>query len=267
MSGVGAVSKPARTRLLHVAEDVGSGPVVLLIHGIASTAATFTHLTPILAADHRVISIELLGFGESPDGTTYSIEEHVAWLERTIRALKLKSFTVIGHSLGGLLMARYARRNPNRVQRLIMVNPPIFLDPEDIGDRTERLAANAYLRSYQFLRANKDFTLRNFKVVARLLPIKGALVVADHDWDPFKRTMRHCIEEQTTVSDVGGIDTPIDIVYCSTDYLVLNRALQLIGRFRHVSLHRLRGGDHLISPRVARSISNVLRHGAIKPVA
>lgn len=141
MSGVTAVSKPARTRLLHVAEDVGSGPVVLLIHGIASTAATFTHLTPLLAANHRVISIELLGFGESPDGTTYSIEEHVDWLERTIRSLKLKSFTVIGHSLGGLLMARYARRNPNRVERLIMVNPPIFLDPEDIGDRTERLAA------------------------------------------------------------------------------------------------------------------------------
>lgn len=265
MSGVTAVLKPARTRLLHVAEDVGSGPVVLLIHGIASTAATFTHLTPLLAANHRVISIELLGFGESPDGTTYSIEEHVDWLERTIRSLKLKTFTVIGHSLGGLLMARYARRNPNRVERLIMVNPPIFLDPEDIGDRTERLAANAYLRSYQFLRANKDFTLRNFKVVARLLPIKGALVVAEHDWDPFKRTMRHCIEEQTTVSDVGSIDTPIDIVYCSTDYLVLNRALRLIGRFRHVTLHRLRGGDHLISPRVARSIANVLRHGTLKP--
>lgn len=267
MKSVSAVdvagTRTRATRLLNIAEDVGEGPVVLLVHGIASTAATFLHLTPLLTPSHRVISIELLGFGESPDGTTYSIEEHVEWLERTIRSLKLKTFTVIGHSMGGLLMARYARRNPNRVERIIMVNPPIFLDPEDIGDRTERLAATAYVKSYQYLRANREFTLRNFKVVAKLLPIKGALVVEDHDWEPFKRTMRHCIEEQTTVSDVGSIDTPIDIVYCATDYLVLNSALRLIGRFRHVNLHRLRGGDHLVSPRVARAIRSVLADGSL----
>src|SRR5690606_29491738 len=177
---------PAKSRpRLHVADDVGEGPVVVLIHGIASTAATFTHLVPLLAPNHGVISIELLGFGESPDGTTYSIEEHVDALERTIRSLKLKSVTVIGHSMGGLLMARYSRRNPNRVSRLILVHPTVFLDPEDNGDPTERLAANAYVRSYQCLRANKDFTLRNFKVAPRLRPIKGALVVAGQDWEPF----------------------------------------------------------------------------------
>src|SRR5690606_5932043 len=77
---------------LQVAEDVGSGPVVILVHGIASTSVTFQNLVPLLSDHHRVISINLLGHGESPapPRATYTIEEHVAWLERTIRSLNLK---------------------------------------------------------------------------------------------------------------------------------------------------------------------------------
>src|SRR5690606_23667299 len=126
----------------------------------------------LLARNHRVITIDLLGFGESPDGVDYTVEEHVLWLERTIRSLRLtRPFTVVGHSLGGLLLARYARRNPKRVRRLIMVNPPIILDADDIGDRRERMAVQAFVRSYRYLRENKKFTLRHFGLIARMMPI------------------------------------------------------------------------------------------------
>src|SRR5690554_3293801 len=103
--------------LLHIAEDVGSGSTIILVHGIASTSNTFKHLVPMLSHTHRVISIDLLGFGESPDGVNYSVEEHVAALERTIRTLRLtRPFTVVGHSLGGLLMARRSEEHTSELQ-------------------------------------------------------------------------------------------------------------------------------------------------------
>lgn len=232
----------------------------MLVHGIASTSATFTHLAPLLAADHRVISIDLLGFGGSPDGEDYTIDEHVEWIERTIRSLGLaQPFTVVGHSLGGLLMARYARRHPRRVRKLVMVNPPIMLDPDDIGDRRERMAVEAYLRSYRFLRRNKAFTLKHFGLIARLLPIRGALVVTEEDWEPFVRTMKNCIESQTTISDIAGVRAPIAVVHSSADQLVVASGLRLVRRFRHVATHRVAGGDHLIGRRLAREVIRSVR--------
>lgn len=250
---------PRQKKLLHVDDSGGHGSTVILIHGIASSSITFTHLQPLLADHHRVISIDLLGFGQSVDGVSYTIEEHVAWLEHTIRSLRLlEPATIIGHSLGGLLMARYARRNPHRVDRLIMVNPPIILDADDIGDRRERMAVQAFVKTYQYLRNNKTFTLRNFGLVAKLLPIKGSLVVSEEDWEPFVGTMQHCIESQTTISDIGAVNSPVDIVYSSTDALVVASGLRLVRRFRHVETHRLPGGDHLIGRRLARLVATVI---------
>ena len=263
MSSTQRVRRPPRQkRLLHIVDDRGEGSAIILIHGIASSSLTFTHLLPLLAGHHRVITIDLLGFGQSADGVSYTIDEHVAWLEHTIRSLHLlEPATIIGHSLGGLLMARYARRNPRRVDRLIMVNPPIILDADDIGDRRERMAVQAFVRTYQYLRHNKAFTLRNFGMVARLLPIKGSLVVSEEDWEPFIGTMQHCIESQTTINDIGAVNSPVDIVYSSTDALVVASGLRLVRRFRHVETHRLTGGDHLIGKRLARLVATVIDAG------
>ena len=94
--------------LLHIAGDVGEGPVIVLLHGIASSAATFKSVVPHLEEHHRCISIELLGFGESPapPDATYTIEEHVAAIKATIDSLRLEApFILVGHSLGSLLSA------------------------------------------------------------------------------------------------------------------------------------------------------------------
>ena len=52
--------------LLNVDSDVGEGPVVVLVHGIASSSATFERVIPMLSDRHRCISLDLLGFGGSP---------------------------------------------------------------------------------------------------------------------------------------------------------------------------------------------------------
>src|SRR3712207_5410976 len=114
---------------LHVAIDEGAGPVVVLVHGIASSSVTFENLVPLLTDRHRVVAIDLLGFGESvaPPDAEFTIEEHVDAVSRTLYALRLPSpFVLVGHSMGSLIASRYAATNPKRVRRLVLVAPPVY---------------------------------------------------------------------------------------------------------------------------------------------
>ena len=63
--------------LLHVAIDEGEGPVVILVHGIASSSVTFQELVPRLSGAHRVIALDILGFGASPTpvGSQFTIDD------------------------------------------------------------------------------------------------------------------------------------------------------------------------------------------------
>jgi len=161
--------------ILHVAGDEGDGPVVVLVHGIASSSVTFQNLVPLLEPTHRVISIDILGFGRSPvpPDADYTIEEHVASLHATLRALKVREFVLVGHSLGSLIVSRYAADHPAGITRLVLVGPPVYGSPNEIGDRRVRSRVSAYLRAYEFLRANKEFTIFNASVLARMLPQAG----------------------------------------------------------------------------------------------
>lgn len=129
--------------VLHIAEERGEVPTVLLLHGIASSSVTFHHVIPLLERTHRCIAIDLLGFGESPapEWADYTLADHVAASERTVASLRLREpFTVVGHSMGALIGARYAARRQKRVAKLVMVSPPRILEGQLGRHRVHRLA-------------------------------------------------------------------------------------------------------------------------------
>lgn len=246
---------------LNIAGDTGSGPVVVLVHGIASTSVTFRNLVPVLQDRYRVISIDILGFGgsQAPPDAEFTLEEHVAALHATIRSLDLREpFILIGHSLGSLIASRYAAVHRRRVRRLVLVGPPIYVSPNEIGDRRVRARVTAYLRLYEFLRHNKRFTIRNAAILARLLPIKGVLEVTEENWTAFTKSLEHCIEQQTVVTDIASLSVSVDLVYGALDAFIAPGSLTVIERMRHVTTHKLAINDHIIRPRLARVISRAV---------
>ncbi|WBU37954.1 alpha/beta fold hydrolase [Homoserinibacter sp. YIM 151385] len=242
---------------LHVAIDEGSGPVVILVHGIASSSTTFEKLVPLLVGRHRVIAIDLLGFGESPaapDGR-YTIEEHVASLERTIRGLRIRGpITLVGHSMGALFAARYAASRPSRIRHLVLIAPPVYLAPSEVGDPVERAAMGLYLKAYEYLRGNKAFTIRNAALLARMSPIRHVLEVSERNWDAFVRSLENSIESQTAISDIAAVRAPIDLVAGTLDPFLQPTGLRIVEQMRHVTSHRVEGNDHLVRSRVARVV-------------
>lgn len=247
-----------RAPLLHIASDVGEGPVVVLVHGIASSSVTFQNLVPLLEPRHRAISIDILGFGRSPapEDAQYTIEEHVAALDRTLRSLKLREpFVLVGHSLGSLIVARYAAEHPGAISRLVLVGPPVYGTPAEIGDRRVRTRVSAYLRAYEFLRNNKEFTLRNANILGKMLPIKNVFEITEKSWRPFVLSLENCVERQTVVGDLARVRVPVEVVYGTMDAFIAPGTLAVIETMRHVTMHRVEANDHLIRKRLARVVA------------
>lgn len=264
MSWLGTLTSrlaPRRPPRLHIAGDVGEGPVVVLLHGIASSAATFDKLVPLLTERYRCISIDLLGFGESPQpkDATYSIEEHVAAIKRTIRSLRLRApFVLVGHSLGALLAARFAAENPRQVSRLVLVSAPIYLEPFELGDPRARSRLNAYRRAYEFLRTNKDFTTVAAMQIGRLLQIGSVFAITEKNWTPFALSLKNCIESQTALSDIARVRVPVDVLYGVFDQFVEASTMDIIEQLRQVTVYRVDANDHLVRTRLSRAIAALL---------
>jgi pimeloyl-ACP methyl ester carboxylesterase len=101
----------------------GSGPVVLLIHGITSSADAWRAVIPALAERHTVVAPDLLGHGGSakPRGD-YSLGAYASGLRDLLAALGHPRATVVGHSMGGGIAMQLAYQFPERVERLALVS-------------------------------------------------------------------------------------------------------------------------------------------------
>src|SRR5690606_2838570 len=115
-------------------------------------------------------------------------------LEATIRSLRLREpFVLVGHSMGALIASRYAARRPKRLKKLVLVAPPVYLPPGAIGDPIDRLTMGFYLKAYEFLRENKEFTMRAAAGLERLAPIRGVLDVSEANWDAFVASLQNIV--------------------------------------------------------------------------
>lgn len=247
--------------ILHVEQTGETGPTVVLLHGVASSSVTFQNVVPLIEDTHRVIAIDLLGFGQSPivTGIDYTIDDHVAAIEHTLKSLKIhETFTLVGHSMGSLIAARMGARSPRRFNKLVLVSPPIYISPQELSRALDRKVMDFYLRAYDYVRLNKEFTLRNAKIVESMLSIPKAMDINEKNWEPFVKSLENSIESQTTISDLASVTAPIEIVYGDLDEFHSEGVLHIVSRMTGVTLHRVRGSDHLIGKRLARVVASAI---------
>jgi pimeloyl-ACP methyl ester carboxylesterase len=112
----------------YAAGSRGAGEPVVLLHGFPTSSHLWSRVVPLLPAGHRVIVLDLLGYGRSdrPLGRDVSIRGHA---ERVIAALDMLGINyacVAGHDVGGGIAMAMAARWPQRVSRLCLVNSVAF---------------------------------------------------------------------------------------------------------------------------------------------
>ncbi len=103
--------------------DLGSGPVVVLVHGDGETARDWRWVAPaIAAAGHRVVAPSLPGHGATAETRSYAMEDLAAWLGRFLDRLTIDRVTVGGNSIGGIMAIHLALQQPQRVTRLLLID-------------------------------------------------------------------------------------------------------------------------------------------------
>jgi len=101
----------------------GSGPVLLLIHGMAGTSETWQQVIEPLAREHTVIAPDLPGHGASgPGAGDYSLGALAAGLRDLLAALGHDRATLVGHSLGGGIAMQFSYQFPEFTERLVLVS-------------------------------------------------------------------------------------------------------------------------------------------------
>ncbi len=103
--------------------EAGSGPVLVLIHGITGDSSTWRRVMPYLARRFTVIAPDLIGHGGSakPKGD-YSLGAHASAVRDMLVALGHDRATFVGHSLGGGIAMQLAYQFPERCERLVLVD-------------------------------------------------------------------------------------------------------------------------------------------------
>jgi len=103
--------------------DAGSGSVVVLLHGLADDVGVWGSVVPALAAKHRVIALDQVGFGRSDKPLLdYRAATFVDFLDGFLNELKIDRASLVGNSLGGWIAADFALAHPERIARLVLCN-------------------------------------------------------------------------------------------------------------------------------------------------
>jgi pimeloyl-ACP methyl ester carboxylesterase len=101
----------------------GSGPPLVLIHGMLNSSSHWQSVALALARDYTVIAPDLIGHGDSaaPRGD-YSLGAHAASIRDLLAAIGIERASIVGHSLGGGVAMQFFYQFPQRVERLVLIS-------------------------------------------------------------------------------------------------------------------------------------------------
>jgi pimeloyl-ACP methyl ester carboxylesterase len=104
-------------------EHPGDGQPLVFVHGLSGSWPNWLEQLPVFARDHRVVTLDLPGFGYSPmPRGTISISGYARMLDRLLDELEIDAAAVVGNSMGGFIGAELAIAFPQRVERLVLVS-------------------------------------------------------------------------------------------------------------------------------------------------
>src|SRR5437667_394380 len=109
---------------VHYADFGGTGPTLVLVHGLGGSHVNWLAVAPVLARRARVLAVDLAGFGRTPLGErSADVHTNRVLLDRFLDAVAAGPAVLVGNSMGGLVALMEAALAPERVAGLVLVAP------------------------------------------------------------------------------------------------------------------------------------------------
>jgi len=208
----------------------GQGKPLLLLHGYALSHWSWRRIVPALAAEHDVIAIDLPGFGESDRPRTVDFGyDALAYMQIAVGVLDelgIDRAAFVGHSMGGAVSLVTAARYPDRVDRLVLVDPlvyPFRLPPEGYP------LLLPYAGPALFQALSSRTMMRRF--MTRLIYHDPSLVTdewVDYVWERMNRpngflaahaALRFIMQPASVAASVRAVRAPVLVVWGEEDRL------------------------------------------------
>jgi pimeloyl-ACP methyl ester carboxylesterase len=112
--------------------DNGKGTAVVLLHGFLENQTMWNAFIPQLTKKNRVITIDLLGHGETEClGYVHSMEDQADMVHNVLHQLKIRKTVLIGHSMGGYIALAFAELYPEMVKGILLQNSTSRADSDE----------------------------------------------------------------------------------------------------------------------------------------
>lgn len=128
--------------------ETGKGNAIVLLHGFLENKTMWQNLVPELSQKHRIITIDLLGHGESAClGYVHSMEENAEVVQAVLSKLRIRKAILVGHSMGGYVALAFAEMFPTKVKAFVLMNSTSKADSEERKTNRDR-AIKAVKKDY-----------------------------------------------------------------------------------------------------------------------
>jgi pimeloyl-ACP methyl ester carboxylesterase len=234
----------------------GSGPFLILLHGLAGSNRFWGGAYDTLSERARLIVPDLLGFGDSPWlASGFGPDDHVAALSKCLDEAGVdEPALLVGHSLGALIAIRFAVTQPARVRSVIAIAPTIYRNVVDARRRISGHGAMERLFSADSRLAKTiclwmcDHRTAAGKIATWLrpdLPHAVALDAVRHSWQSYSETYRRVIQTADAIDWLPELRCPLVLVAGDHDPLVdLNLLHELSTSRPAIALRVVHGAKH-----------------------
>ncbi len=256
---------------MHVERYGHGGSPILLVHGFGTCAFLWREVGPALASANRTaFAVDLFGYGESdrPFDAQFGIESQSDYLDHALTALRLAKATVVGVDLGGAVATHLAYNRPERVERLVLINPIAFdeIPADDIKTLQRNTARFAIRVSRGLLGAAplmRELLERSVagpdKMPDHLVARYMAPYVGQDGLNHLLTLARAVDGEDMLDVDLGQIDCPTMIVWGDQDrFLSPKMADRIADTIPGSRLVRLPGTGRLVPEEAPDTLANMI---------
>ena len=128
--------------------DQGKGSVIVLLHGFLENSSMWKDVIPELSKTHRVISIDLLGHGQTGClGYIHTMDQMAEGVHAVVKSLRLRKVLLIGHSMGGYVSLAFAEKYSDMVKGICLMNSTAQADSDErkqLRVRANKMAQTNY---------------------------------------------------------------------------------------------------------------------------
>jgi 2-hydroxy-6-oxonona-2,4-dienedioate hydrolase len=200
--------------------EAGSGPTVILLHGLGGSAQAWQFNIGPLAEKFHVFVPDQIGFGKSDKPlVNYRIRTYVDFLDQFCKQLKVERVSLVGNSMGGWIAAAFTAAFPDRVDKLVLEDAAGYAPPKDLDVRTF-FALNPTTRQGMKMLAAKVFYNKAFLTDAAIDQAIAARLAAGDGYTITMITESIIRGEDFLDDTVKTIKRPTLIVWGREDGLV-----------------------------------------------